>query len=69
MTFHFYFSTDIDECTEEILKCDAPNSECINSDGSARCSCVQGTVGDPNHYCSSSKFIVASSTRLALLSQ
>ena len=40
-----YYSTDIDECSEDTDVCDT-NAECTNTIGSYNCTCTVGYTGN-----------------------
>ena len=45
LTFLFYLTLDIDECSADSSQCDE-NADCTNSDGSYSCTCRQGFTGN-----------------------
>lgn len=45
LTMHYFICKDVDECSNGTHKC-SPTAECVNTDGSYRCTCKEGYSGD-----------------------
>ena len=46
----FKFISDIDECAQDPHSCNKDNATCSNTEGSFKCSCKPGFIGD-GHSC------------------